>query len=158
MYLLFRRYFSERPAIREQFAAYKGQTCMDTFFIIVSTFSFISGIIWLVVSACGLARLVSRAMPLLTETKDNIQDLGDLSANTIGRASDTMDLVELRVSQAMGNAAQGGTSVTKQALSVGTALAGLYMASRVIGTLRGQFRDGKSVNKPGKGKRKRRRG
>ena len=125
---------------------------MGTFFIIVSTFSFVSGILWLVVSACGLARLVSRVMPLLTETHDNIQDLGNLSANTVGRVSDTMELVELRVSQAMGNAAQGGKSVTKQALGVGTALAGLYMASRVVGVLRGQLRD----SKPGKVKRKRR--
>ena len=126
---------------------------MGTFFIIVSTFSFVSGIIWLIVSACGLAGLVSKVMPLLAETHDNIQDLGDVSANTVGRVSDTMDLVELRVSQAMGNAAQGGKSVTKQALGVGTALAGLYMASRVVSTLRGQLHKGK----PEGSRRKRRR-
>lgn len=127
---------------------------MDIFFITISTCAFVSGIVWLVVSVFTVARLALRVTPLLTETKDNIQDLGDLSANAVGRVSDTMDLVELRVSQAMGNAAQGGTSAAKQALSVGTALAGLYMASRVMGTLRSQFRP----SKPGKTRRKRRRG
>ncbi len=126
---------------------------MDVFFIVASTIAFVSGIVWMLASAGALAALMGRLLPLLTETRDNIQELGDLSANTVGRAADTMELVELRVSQAMGSATQAGVSVRKQALGVGTALAGLYMATRVIGALRQQFGDAK----PNMGKRKRKR-
>lgn len=124
---------------------------MDVFFIVATTIAFVSGIVWMLVSAGVLSALAGRLLPLLTETRDNIQELGDLSANTVGRAADTMELVEMRVSQAMGGATQAGASVGKRALGVGTALAGLYMATRVIGALRAQF----GGVKPGKKKPKR---
>ena len=109
-------------------------------FLIVTALIFVVGIVSLAVSGYGFYRLVSEAAPLLDETKDNVQDLGDLTANTVGRVADTVDLVELRVSQTMAQATQGGISATKQALSVGTILAGIYMASRVFGMARQQFK------------------
>ena len=66
-----------------------------------------------------------------------------------------MDLVELRVSQTMGSAVQAGVSVRKQALSVGTALAGVYMATRVISALRQQFSSAKRVHRSDKSRHKR---
>ena len=128
---------------------------MDVFFIVVSTIAFVSGIVWMLASVGALAALVSRILPLLTETRENIQELGDLSANTVGRAADTMELVELRVSQTMGSAVQAGVSVRKQALSVGTALAGVYMATRVISALRQQFGSAKPDQKSNKSRQKR---
>ena len=130
---------------------------MDTFFIWASAFAFFMAIVWLIVSSAGLFTLIVRIIPLLTETKDNIQDLGDLTANTVGRASDTMDLVELRVSQAMGSAAEAGSSVTKQALSVGTLLVSAYMAVRIVGMLYSQSKSSKSKRQadPRKEKQKR---
>ena len=110
------------------------------FFLILTGLGFVVGTVSLAVSGWGFYRLVSETTPLLEETKDNIQDLGDLAANTVGRVADTVDLVELRVSQTMAQATQGGASATKQALGVGTALAGIYMASRVLGLARQQFR------------------
>lgn len=127
---------------------------MGIFFIWTSAFAFLMAIIWLVVSAVALFKLIERVMPLLTETKDNIRDLGDLSANTVGRASDTMDLVELRVTQAMGNAAEAGTSVTKQVLGLGTILASAYMGVRIIGMLRTQLQGNKRRDNPRRGKSK----
>ncbi len=109
-------------------------------FLVVTALIFLVGIVALAVSGWGFYRLISNTTPLLTETRDNVQDLGDLAANTVGRVADTVDLVELRVSQTMAQATQGGVSATKQALSVGTILAGIYMASRVFGMAREQFR------------------
>ncbi len=99
-----------------------------------------AGLAFLIVSAyvfLGIGRAVE---PLLTETQRQLQDLGDLAANTIGRAADTVDIVELRVSQAMGEAVEAGSTVRRQALGVGVALASLYLASRIARTLRGRSR------------------
>ncbi len=109
-------------------------------FLILTGLIFVVGIVALTISGVGFYRLVSETAPFLDETKDNVQDLGDLAANTVGRVADTVDLVEMRVSQTMAQATQGGISATKQALSVGTVLAGIYMASRVLGLARQQFK------------------
>ncbi len=104
----------------------------------ISGAAFIFGIVWLLASA-GVGALLSRQLlPLLADTKEQIQDLGDLAANAVGRAAETMDLVELRVSQTMGQATQAGVSVTRQALGLGSILAGIYMVSRFASVLQGQ--------------------
>jgi hypothetical protein len=102
----------------------------------VSGLALLGGIVWLAVSGWVGYRLFTELLPLLTETRNQVQDLGDLAANTVGRASDTMDIVEMRVSETMGQATQAGVSVTKQALGVGSALAVVYMVSRGISLLR----------------------
>lgn len=109
-------------------------------FLILTALIFVVGIVALAVSGLGFYRLVSETAPFLDETKDNVQDLGDLAASTVGRVADTVDLVELRVSQTMAQVTQGGASAAKQALGVGTVLAGIYMASRVIGLARQQYK------------------
>ena len=102
----------------------------------VSGLAFLGGIVWLVVSGWVGYRLLAELLPLLAETRNQVQDLGDLAASTVGRASDTMDIVEMRVSETMGQATQAGVSVTKQALGFGSALAMIYMDSRGISLLR----------------------
>jgi hypothetical protein len=109
----------------------------------VSIIAFITGIAWLAVSGFLGFRILSALMPLLTETRSQVQDLGDLAASTVGRAAETVELVELRVSQTMGQATQGSVSVTKQALGLGSIIAGFYMASRFAGLLREQWRGGR---------------
>ena len=89
----------------------------------------------LLVSGFVLARILSQILPLLDDTRNQIQDLGDLAASTVGHASETMDIVEMRVSQAMTQAQLSGKAAAHHALGVGTALSGIYMASRLIGTV-----------------------
>lgn len=105
----------------------------------ISLVAFILAIGLFLVSGFVLARILSQVLPLLDDTKNQVQDLGDLAASTVGHASETMDIVETRVSQAMGQAAISGKAAGQQALGVGTALAGLYMATRLVGTLRGMW-------------------
>ena len=81
-------------------------------------------------------RILSQILPLLDDTRNQVQDLGDLAASTMGHASDTLDIIETRVSQTMGQAALSGKAAAGQALGVGTALSGLYMATRVFGEVR----------------------
>lgn len=69
--------------------------------------------------------------PLLMETRSQIQDLGDLAAETTGKAADTVAIVEKRASEMMGEASAGGASVARQAVNVGSVLAAGYALVRV---------------------------
>jgi len=102
----------------------------------VSCAAFITAILYLLVSMFVLWRISGSLAPLLTETKSQIQDLGDLAANTIGQAEDTMEIIETRTSQTMGQAALAGRATTRQALGLGTVLAGLYVVARFAQNLR----------------------
>ena len=105
-----------------------------------SAASYVLAVLALIMSGLFGALMLSRLFVLLAETREQILDLGDLAANTVGRAADTMDLVEIRVSQSMGQATLAGKAATRQALSFSTALAGLYFAARMTALLRGQIR------------------
>jgi hypothetical protein len=109
----------------------------------VSTVAFSLAALCLLVCAFVFFSVLSKLSPLLEEAKDQIQDLGDLTTNTVGRAADTMDLVELRVSQTMGQATLAGKETTRQALGLGTTLAGLYVAARFVGALSGNAHAGR---------------
>jgi hypothetical protein len=113
---------------------------MPNYWYVISGIAFGLATLCLLVSGYIFARILGQILPLLSETHNQIQDLGDLSANTVGRASETMELVEMRVSQTMGQATQAGKAATQQALGVGTALAGLYMAARLMGLVRNMWR------------------
>ena len=102
----------------------------------ISLVAFVSATVVFCVSGFVLLRLLNQLVPLLDDTKNQVQDLGDLAASTVGHASDAMDIVEARVSQVMGQAALSGKSAANQALGVGTALTGLYMVTRLIGAVR----------------------
>ena len=106
----------------------------------ISGFAFICATVAFLVSLFILGQIARVVLPLLDETRDQIQDLGDLAANTVGRAAESLDLVELRVTQAMGQAAQGSAAATQQAVGVGSVLAGLYVVSRLASTVTGVFR------------------
>jgi hypothetical protein len=104
------------------------------FWISLLAFSF--AILAFLVSSFVLLRILSQVLPLLDDTKNQVQDLGDLAATTVGHASETMDILEMRVTQAVGQATVSGQAAGKQALGVGSALAGLYMAVRLVGAVR----------------------
>ena len=102
----------------------------------ISLGAFVCATLLLLVSGFVLMRILSQLLPLLDDTRNQVQDLGDLAAATVGHASETMDIIETRVSQAMGQAALSGKAAAGQALGVGTALSGIYMASRLVGAMR----------------------
>jgi hypothetical protein len=112
---------------------------MGTVWVWASGITFILASISLLVSGILIARIIRSLLPLLDTTRTQVQDLGDLTANTVGRAADTVDMVEIRVTQAMGQAAQAGSEATQQVLGVGSALAGIYIAIRIVQTVRGYF-------------------
>ena len=112
---------------------------MPTYWYALSFIAFVVATLAYIVSLGIMGQVARVVLPLLDETRDQIQDLGDLAANTVGRASESMDLVELRVSQAMGQAAQGSAAATNQAMGVGSVLAGIYVVSRLATLLRGTF-------------------
>ncbi|MCW3050994.1 MAG: hypothetical protein JWN14_164 [Chthonomonadales bacterium] len=104
---------------------------------LLSSFAFVCAILALLATAFVFLSVLGKLTPLLQDTHDEILDLGDLAANAVGHASDTLDIIEQRVSETMGQAEIGAKSARNQVVGVGTALAGLYLASRFIGMLRG---------------------
>ncbi len=102
----------------------------------ISLGAFVCATALLLFSGFVLMRILSQILPLLDDTRNQVQDLGDLAADTMGHASETLDIIETRVSQTMGQAALSGKAAASQALGVGTALSGLYMATRVFGEVR----------------------
>lgn len=111
---------------------------MSAWWIWISAIAFIFASLYLLTSGYVIWRITGSLVPLLTETKSQIQDLGDLAANTIGQAEDTMEIIEMRTSQTMGQAALAGRATTRQALGLGTILAGLYVVARFAQNLRPQ--------------------
>ena len=109
---------------------------MSAWWLGFSGAAFVTAIIYLLVSMFVIWRIAGSLVPLLTETKSQIQDLGDLAANTIGQAEDTMEIIEVRTSQTMGQATLAGRVATRQALGLGTILAGLYVVARFAQNLR----------------------
>ncbi|MCW3096272.1 MAG: hypothetical protein JWL77_1890 [Chthonomonadaceae bacterium] len=104
---------------------------------LLSTFAFVCAILALFATGFVFLSLLGKLAPLLQDTHDEILELGDIAANTVGYASDTLDIVEQRVSETMGQAEIGAKSASTQVIGVGAALAGLYLVSRFIGMLRG---------------------
>ncbi len=102
----------------------------------ISLAAFLCATLLLLVSGFVLVRIIGQLLPLLDDTRNQVQDLGDLAADTLGHASETMDILETRVSQAMGQAALSGKAAAGQAMGVGTALSGIYMATRLVGEVR----------------------
>jgi|SRR5579884_101802 len=109
---------------------------MSAWWVWVSAIAFIFASVYLLTSGYMIWRITGSLAPLLTETKNQIQDLGDLAANTIGQAEDTMEIIEVRTSQTMGQAALAGRAATRQALGLGTILAGLYVVTRFVQNMR----------------------
>ena len=105
----------------------------------ISIVAFVAAIALLLVSGFCFVGLLTQVIPLLDETRNQVQDLGDLAANTVGRANESLEIVESRVSQAMEQAAVSGKDAAKQALGVGTVLAGGYLVVRLIGMVRDTF-------------------
>jgi hypothetical protein len=105
----------------------------------LSAGAFLVGIVWLALSAVLGGLLWGRVAPLLTETRAQIQDLGDQAAHTVGQAGETMELIEARVSETMGQATQAGVSASRQAIGVGSVVAGIYVVSRLGGMIRAQL-------------------
>lgn len=89
--------------------------------------------------------LLGKLSPLLQDTHDEILELGDIAAATVGHASDTLDLVEQRVNETLTQAEVGAQSAKTQVIGIGTAIAGIYLTARFIGMLRG---DSKPKRKP----------
>ena len=104
---------------------------------VVSTIAFLCATLALLTAGFVFLSILGRLTPLLQDTHDEILDLGDIAANTVGHASDTLDIVEQRVSETLRQAEIGAKSATNQVVGVGTALAGIYLVSRFIGMLRG---------------------
>ncbi len=103
----------------------------------LSCFAFVVATLSLLTAGFVFLSVLGKLSPLLQDTHDEIQDLGDIAANTVGYASDAMDIVELRVSETLAQVETGAKTATNKVLGVGTALAGVYLASRFFGILRG---------------------
>lgn len=115
------------------------EAVMPTGWFWVSGIAFGLSAVTLLLSGFVLVRILGQVLPLLEDTRRQVTDLGDLAADTIGHASEAMDIIESRVGQTLGQAEVSGRATAGQALSVGTALTGLYMASRAFGAVRGAF-------------------
>jgi hypothetical protein len=105
----------------------------------VSFAAFACGIVLFLVSGFILLRILSQVLPMLDETRNQVQDLGDIAAGTVGHASETMDILESRVAQTMGQVSVSGKAAANQALGVGTAISGIYLAAKLVGSLRSMF-------------------
>ena len=116
--------------------AMKGDNGMPVAWFWISLGAFSCATLLFAVSGFILFRILSQVLPLLEDTRNHVQDLGDVATSAVAHASDTMDIVQDRVSQTMGQAALSGKAAATQALGVGTVLTGIYMATRVAGAVR----------------------
>lgn len=107
------------------------------FAYIISSVAFVVASVALLTTGFVFLSLMGKLAPLLQDTHDEILDLGDLAAETVGHASDTLDLIEQRVNETMTQAEVGAQSAKSQVIGIGTTIAGIYLVTRFIGMLRG---------------------
>lgn len=103
----------------------------------LSFLAFLMASIWLLVSMFVFVQVLRQLFPMMDKLRGNVKEIGDLATHTVSRASLTMDMVEQRVGQAMAQANTGSVEATRQSVGIGTVLTGLYIASRVVGMVRG---------------------
>jgi len=103
---------------------------------VLSSAAFIIAMVGMMVAFFVFGSILRQVCPLLTETRQHIQDLGDATVETVGHASDTMDLVESRVSQTMEQAELAGAATGRLAQNFGPALAGGFLAVYLIKLVR----------------------
>jgi|SRR5579871_1291414 len=114
----------------------------------LSTVAFVLATVALLISAFVLTGILARILPLLSDTRREISELGEMASETVTHAASTMDIIETRVTETMGNAAAASKGSTRQVIGVGAALAGTVLITRFLKLLRGK--------KEGKGRRGRR--
>ncbi len=107
----------------------------EAWFVLVSV-TFLIAILGMMVAFVVLGSILRQVCPLLTETRQHIQDLGDVTVETVGHAADTMDLIECRVSDTMEQVEFTGTATGRLAQSYGPALAGGFLAVYLIKLVR----------------------
>lgn len=111
---------------------------LPSFWVWLSAFAFFLASTWLITSFIVFFLIRNRLGLVLDDLRKGIGELGDTATHTVTRASLTMDMVEQRVGQAMSQANTGSAVAGRQSVGVGTVLTGLYLASRVVGMLRGK--------------------
>jgi hypothetical protein len=105
----------------------------------ISAAALLCGTVLLIVSGLVLTRILGQIIPLLDETRNQVQDLGDLAAGTVGHAAETMDILDRRVAETMGQVNISGKAAANQALGVGTALSGIYLVVKLGGAIKSMF-------------------
>jgi len=79
-----------------------------------------------------LGVILRQVPPLLTDTRQHIQDLGDVTVESVGRASDTIELIENCVCHTMEQVELAGNQTGRSAQTYAPALAGGFLAIYLI--------------------------
>jgi len=116
---------------------------IQPWWFVITGLAFCAGILWLIVSGWIGVQLLLQLLPLLSDTRHQIQELGLLAAHTVDRASATMDLVEASASETLERANEGGAAANRSVVSLAAVVAGIYMVSRFVSTVRGTSKRGK---------------
>jgi hypothetical protein len=100
---------------------------------------FVISIIWSVVLTAGMFLIYRKTMPILTETRTQINKVSTQAKSIAAKASNTAEIVHAQTQNLIGNAQSAGGMVTRQARTLGAALTGVLIAARVVNFVRKVF-------------------
>ena len=100
---------------------------------------FVISILWSIILTVGMIVLVKKTIPILTEARMQVNRVSEQAKGIAAKASHTAELVQTQTRNLLGNAQSAGGMVTRQARTVGAALTGVLIASRVVSFVRKVF-------------------
>ena len=105
---------------------------VPTWWVWVSSVYFIVSMLWSISLIVGLYMVYQKIMPILSESRIQVQRVSDQAKAIAAKASNTAGLVHNQTQKFLGNANSAGGLVTQQARTFGAAITGVLIAARVV--------------------------
>lgn len=112
---------------------------IPTWWFFLSGLYFILTFVWTVVLTVLVVQVLRKVLPLVDEARVQVRRVSSQAKNVVAKASSTADIVHSQTQNMLGNANSAGNQVTQQARTVGAALTGVLVATRVIKFVRKLF-------------------
>lgn len=112
---------------------------VPTWWLVLSGCYFILSFLWTTLLTILVIQLSRKVLPLVQETRTQVQRVSVQAKEIANKASNTAQIVHAQTQSLLGNANEATNQVTGQAKTVGAAFTGAMVATRIVGYLRKFF-------------------
>ena len=112
---------------------------IPTWWFYISGLYFILTLVWTIVLTVLVVQVLKKVLPLVDEARVQVRRVSSQAKNVAAKASSTADIVHAQTQHLLGNANSAGNQVAQQARTVGAALTGVMVATRIINMVRKMF-------------------
>lgn len=112
---------------------------IPTWWFFISGLYFILTFVWTIALTVLVIQVLRKVLPLVDEARVQVKRVSGQAKIVVAKASSTADIVHSQTQNLLGNANSAGNQVTQQARTVGAALTGVLIATRIITFVRKMF-------------------